>query len=170
MGRPMTTQIREGIEELKKTKSKQRTLKHEKRTMLLILIKSGECDSQTSSAKQLGISRKTANRIMKTYRESGLAALSLPDRQRRYSKLITPEIHQGLEVKLNDSGGPLKGYWHAQQWVREEFGADIAYNTLRTYIIKHFKAKLKRPRKGHYKKGPKAKEAFLKTAGQADVN
>jgi len=170
MGRPMTTEIKESVEELKKIRSKQRTLRHEKRIMLLILIRSGECDSQTSAAKQLGISRKTANRIMKTYRETGLASLSRADKRRRCSKFITPEIHQGLEVKLRDGGDPLKGYWHAQQWVGEEFGSEIAYNTLRTYIIKHFKTKLKRPRKSHYKKDPKAKEAFLKTPRQTEAD
>lgn len=126
-------------------------------------VKSGECTSLAAAAKQLGISIRTVDRIMKVYRESGLEPLSRPDRQRRFSKLITPETHKQLEIKLNDSETPLKGYWHAQQWLSEELGIDIAYHTLRSYLIKHFGTKLKAPRKSHYKSDNQAKEAFLKT-------
>ena len=80
------------------------------------------------------------------------------------ASIISKEIHKKLSDKLNDSANPLKGYWEAQQWVRDNFGLEIKYNTLRTYLIRHFKTKIKTPRKSHYKKDDQAIEAFLKTS------
>ncbi|MGY0408373.1 MAG: hypothetical protein ACWIPJ_08480 [Polaribacter sp.] len=40
----------------------------------------------------------------------------------------------------------------------------MKYNTLRTYLIRHFKTKIKVPRKSHYKKDDQAIEAFFKTS------
>ena len=39
----------------------------------------------------------------------------------------------------------------------------MKYNTLRTYLIRHFGTKLRMPRKSHYKKDEQAIEAFKKT-------
>ena len=80
------------------------------------------------------------------------------------ASIISKEIHKKLSDKLNDSADPLKGYWEAQQWVRDNFGLEIKYNTLRTYLIRHFKTKIKAPRKSHYKKDDQAIEAFFKTS------
>jgi len=73
-------------------------------------------------------------------------------------------IHKELEDKLNNSRDPLLGYWGAVSWVRDNFGIEVKYNTLRTYLIRNFKTKLKSPRKSHYKKNEQAIEAFKKTA------
>jgi len=52
----------------------------------------------------------------------------------------------------------------AQQWVRDNFGLEIKNNTLRTYLMQHFKTKIKAPRKSHYKKDDQTIEAFFKTS------
>jgi len=77
--------------------------------------------------------------------------------------VINSEIHKALAVKLNDSEEPLLGYRDAVLWVNNKYDLEIKYNTLRTYLIRHFKTKLKSPRKSHYKKDEQAIEAFLKT-------
>lgn len=79
------------------------------------------------------------------------------------SKIITPEIHKGLEERLNSSEKGFLGYWEAQQWVSNQHGVQVKYHWLRQYLIKHFKTKLKSPRKSHYKKDYQAVDAFLKT-------
>ena len=78
--------------------------------------------------------------------------------------LITTEIHEVLEEKLNDSNSPLQGYWDAVMWIKDTKGLIVSYQVLRNYMIKHFKTKLKVPRKSHYKKDEEAIEAFFKTA------
>jgi hypothetical protein len=48
------------------------------------------------------------------------------------------------------------------QWVETQYGKKIKYNTLRTYMKRHFGSKLKVPRKFHYNKDDKAIEVFKK--------
>jgi len=98
------------------------------------------------------------------YRKSGVSGIIIKPTRNKKSKIITPAIHQGLKEKLEDSNNPLHGYWDAQNWVLKEFGVQVQYHWLRQYLIKHFKTKLKTPRKSHYKKDEQAINAFLKTS------
>ena len=77
--------------------------------------------------------------------------------------VISEEIHQALEKKVNDSIDSFRSYQEAQLWVKDEFGEDIHYQTLRGYLIRNMGTKLKIPRKSPYKKDEQAIEAFLKT-------
>jgi len=54
------------------------------------------------------------------YRLYGLDYLLADSSKVRKSKIITPEIHQGLEAKVNSSDAPFLGYWDAQQWVNDQ--------------------------------------------------
>ena len=81
----------------------------------------------------------------------------------KQSKIITPEIHKGLEQRVNDPNNPFLGYWDAQEWVNEKYNVQVKYQRIREYLKQHFKTKLKSPRKSHYKKDVEAEEAFLKT-------
>jgi len=101
---------------------------------------------------------------LKNYSNIGFEKfIKIPARGKPNSS-ITPEIHNALEQKLNDSLNPLKGYWHAIFWLNETMNVNVTYQALRNYMIKHFKTKLKVPRKSHYKKDEQAIEAFFKTA------
>lgn len=115
-------------------------------------------------ATHLGVDYSSLKRWFKLYREEGLTSyLSIRSGGNKPS-MITQEIHQKLEDKLHNSSNPLKGYWEAQQWIASNFGLDMKYNTVRTYLIRHFKTKIKAPRKSHYKKNHRAIEAFFKTS------
>ena len=104
---------------------------------------------------------------MAKYKKGGIEAL-LFDKPKQISSItITKDIHQGLEKKVNASADPFLGYWDAVDWVKSEFGVAVNYHLLRYYWIKHFKTKLKGPRKSHYKKDDKAVNAFLKTSRYA---
>jgi hypothetical protein len=62
---------------------------------------------------------------------------------------VPKDVHKGLAKKLYDSDDPLLGYRDAVRWVQENYDLEIKYNTLRTYLFRHFKTKLKEPRKSH---------------------
>ncbi|MCL5126869.1 hypothetical protein [Algibacter sp. L4_22] len=87
----------------------------------------------------------------------------LTDKPKKKSKIITKEIHDGLSKRLNSNAHGFLGYWDAQQWVLSQYNVDVKYHLLRQYLIKHFKTKLKSPRKSHYKKDDQAVNTFLKT-------
>ena len=100
------------------------------------------------------------SRWLTKYRKSGVSSIAIKPTRNKKSKIITSEVHQGLKKKLEDSNNPLKGYWDAQNWVLTEFGIQVQYHWLIQYLIKHFKTKLKTPRKSHYKKENQAIDAF----------
>ncbi len=111
----------------------------------------------------MGINLRTQERWIQRYISGGIERLLIDKPKNIRSRIITPEIHQGLSERVNSSDNPFLGYWDAIQWVKTEYNTDIEYHNLRMYLIKHFKTKLKVPRKSHYKKDDKAQGAFLKT-------
>jgi len=111
----------------------------------------------------LGITTRTQERWSAKYREGGIEELLSDKPKNLTSKIITSSIHQGLSKRVNSSDNPFLGYWDAVDWVKSEFDVSVSYHLLRYYLIKHFKTKLKSPRKSHYKKDDKAVNAFLKT-------
>lgn len=166
MSRPSLTIVKESLPELKKLKSSQKQLKLEKRVECLILLKEGRFVSQKETAAYLGISLKTIDRWLRVYRQKGIDELIAPVKRDKPSKIFTEEIHNGLEAKLQDSRDPLLSYTHAQQWIRENYGVEVGYQWLWTYLKKNFKTKLKVPRKSHVNKDDQAADAFFKTALQ----
>jgi len=163
MGKSSKLIVLESDQELVKLKRLQTDLKSEKRIECLRLLKSKRFPTQEETAHYLGISRQTIVRWITAYNQGGIQGL-LPQKTRdKKSKIITSEIHQGLANRVNSSDTPFLGYWDATDWVNAEYGVSIKYHWLRKYLIKHFKTKLKSPRKSHYKKDDQAIDAFLKT-------
>ena len=163
MKNPEEITIQESLAELKKLRSKQTTLTKQKRIDCLIYLKTSKFRTRQELANYLGIHIRTQERWLNKYKKNGLNNLLTDIPKNKPSKTITPEIHDALEAKVNNSEAPFLGYWEAQQWIEETFNVQIQYHWLRKYLITHFKTKLKSPRKSHYKKDEQAIEAFLKT-------
>lgn len=163
MGRPSRIEIQETAEYLQKLYSKEKDRRIRARLKCLLLIQDKKFSSQKQLATYLGVDYATIKRWLKQYREEGLQSLIVLNSGGKRKSVINAEVHQSLARKVNDSSEPFLGYWEAVLWVKKEHNLDVKYNTLRTYLIRHFKTKLKSPRKSHYKKNDKAIEAFLKT-------
>ena len=163
MSKPKELNIKESILELKKIKTKQGTLSKQKRVLCLLYIKECKFKTRAQLATSLGVNKRTQERWLVKYREGGIELMLTDLPQNKTSKYITKEIHSGLEAKVTSSESPFLGYWDAQEWVYEQYGVQVNYYLLRNYLIKHFKTKLKVPRKSHYKKDEQAIEVFLKT-------
>jgi transposase len=163
MARKCTIEVSESIEDLKKLYKRQRNFRIRTRVKSLILLKEKKFKRQTDISNYLGIDYATLKRWFKKYKEYGLASLLKIESGGAKNSCISKDIHKGLEAKLQDPKNPLLGYWDAVLWVHEQYGETINYQTLRSYLIRHFKTKLKHPRKSHYKKDEQAIEAFKKT-------
>ena len=111
----------------------------------------------------MGVSTRAQERWAIKYQQGGIEELLSDKPKDIKSRIITKEIHQGLEKRVNSSDNPLLGYWDAVDWVKSEYEVSVSYHLLRYHLIKHFKTKLKSPRKSHYKKDDQAVTAFLKT-------
>lgn len=163
-------EIKESLESLLSLKKKQTNYKSIQKIRLLELLKSNTNMLREHSAKELGISTRTQERWLSTYLKKGLTNFIQAQTNSKKSKEITTEIHEGLAKRVNSSTDCFRGYWDAQLWVKEQFGKEIKYSTLRVYLIKHFGTKLKKPRKSHYKKDQVAVNNFLKNANITQVD
>jgi len=158
---------KESISELKILFKKQPSLQRQKRVNCLLFIKVSKFKTRQFLADYLGVHIRTQERWIATYRKDGMNAMLCDKPQHKGSKIITQQIHQGLSDKVKDAKNPLLGYWDAQNWVKEEFDTAVKYHWLRAYMIKHFKTKLKSPRKSHINKDEGAEESFFKTVSYA---
>ena len=164
MARHSNIKIKENIDSLKKlhrTESNDRIRSHIK---CLILLKERKSCTQLELSQYLGVDYATVKRWLKQYKEQSISSLATLKSGGKRRGVIDAEIHKSLANKVNDSNNPLQGYWDAVLWVKANHNIDLKYNTLRTYLIRHFQTKLKSPRKSHYKKDEQALEAFKKTS------
>lgn len=165
MGKQITINIKETIEELDLRYRNSKNFKIKRRIKSLILTKSNRFNTREQLAKYLGIDVKTLYVWTKTYQDEGLDAMLTMSGGGKRREKITEAIKKELEVKLNDSTSPLQGYIDAVDFVRTKFNIEINYHTLRSFMIVNFGSKLKQPRKSHYKKDENSFEDFKKTSG-----
>lgn len=155
--------IKESLSELKKLQKQTANYRKKTRIQSLILIKAKKFERRSDLASHLGIGLKTLYRWLEVYKRSGIDSMLTISNGGARRKRISSDVHKGLEKKLTDSSSPLLGYWDAVLWVEQNYNEKINYQTLRSYMKRHWGTKLKSPRKSHYKKEEQAIEAFKKT-------
>ncbi len=163
MGKRYEIHIKESLEELHSLRKKAKSHRLKTRLQCLILTKENKFKTREDLAEHIGIGVSSLYRWTKTYSDLGIESMLKISTGGNQRKVVTANVHQGLEKKLHDSTNPLLGYWDAVIWVRNEYKVDLKYQTLRSYMIRHWGTKLKSPRKSHYKKDEQAIEAFKKT-------
>jgi transposase len=136
---------------------------------MLILIKNneGENFSKQTLGKMLGVSSSSIQIWRRLYERGGLSLLLEDKRIGFKPSLISQEEHEKLESKLNDPTNGLRGYVELQDWIRQEFGKTIKYNTVLKYCGRHFASKSKVARKSHVKKDLQAVEDLKKTSDKS---
>lgn len=163
MGKRAYLEITESLPELYKLLAKQKNLRSQQRVKCLIDIKTGRFDTRQELADYLSVHIRTMERWLVKYRTGGFVLMLSDKPKNKGSKIISNEIHKGLEQRVKDPNHPFLGYWDAQQWVFDNYGVEVKYQRIREYLIQHFGTKMKVPRKSHYKKDIEAEKAFLKT-------
>ena len=156
-------EIKEDLPYLKSLRNKEKNHRLKTRIQSLILTKEKKFKKRTELATHLGIGIASLDRWTRVYKESGLNSMLTISNGGVRRNSVPEEVHNALEEKVHDSTDPFLGYWDAVLWVKSKYDIDLKYNTLRTYLIRNFKTKLKSPRKSHYKKDEQAIEAFKKT-------
>lgn len=164
MGKVLNTPILESIDYLNSQKSKVDNYKSSKKLDCLILLKSGDYTDLKDLSDDLGISLSTVRRWLNKYRSQGLNVYLEKYRRKRTSSIITSEIHDGLKSRLEDPLDSFKGFWDAQQWVKDTYGVEVNYKTLWSYITDKLGGRIKVPRKSNIKKDKEAEAEFFKTA------
>ncbi len=160
MGKKAVLSISQSIERLEKLYRAQPSLQKQKRVLALLRIKRQNDDTRQDLANYLGIHIRTLERWINAYKRGGVEDLVTDLPRRKGSKIITPEIHRGLERRLSSQKNSFKGYWDAQRWIEKEYGVKVKYQRVREYLIQHFGTKVKTPRKSHVNKDDGAVALF----------
>jgi transposase len=157
--------VSESVPALKKLLASQSvTICNRLRMLILIKNNEGENFSKTKLGELLGVSSSSIQIWRKMYEDGGLGLLLEDKRIGFKPSLISREEHKQIEAKLNYPTNGLRGYVELRAWISQEFGKDIAYNTLLKYCGRHFGSKSKVARKSHIKKDLQAVEDLKKTS------
>ena len=160
--------IKESVQELKQLLNNQ-SITIASRLRMLITLKNneGESLSKRKLGKLLGVSSSSIQIWRKLYEQGGLSLLLEDKRIGFKPSIINKEEHEKIKEKLNNPTNGLRGYVELQDWISQEFGKSIKYNTLLKYCGKHFGSKSKVARKSHVKKDPQAVEDLKKTSDKS---
>ena len=164
MGKIFDITIKESLQSLNLQHKKEKNQKKKLRLLSLILTKEGKFARRVDLAKFLGVNIDTLNRWTKKYIHLGLKGMLNINSGGARREVVPKSIHNKIKEKLNDSSAPLQGYTDAVCWIKQEFGFEIKYHTIRAFMIRNYGSKLKIPRKSHYKKEEDKFEAFKKTS------
>jgi len=163
MGKQISFTVKESSSHLRCLIRKESNPKNILRLQSLLHIKEGTFNKQTDLAKHLGYNVRSMELWLKVYKEQGINSMLISSTSRKPKKRkISKAVHLGLSEKLNDSFGGFRSYVEAVEWVKNTYGVNYAYSTLRDYMIDIFGTKIKQPRKSHVKKKPEAQADFLK--------
>ncbi len=154
--------IKESKSELKLLRKSSKSQREKTRILFLLLKLESKFKSQKELSRYLDVSESTIRRWTNTYNKFGLKQfLNIPLGGKR-REVITHIISKGLKERLEDLEHPFTGYNDAVKWVEKRYGVKIEYNTLRTYMKRHYKTKLKVSRKSCHKKEEQVVIVFKK--------
>ncbi|WP_281637100.1 hypothetical protein [Flavobacterium marginilacus] len=79
--------------------------------------------------------------------------------------LISADLHQAIEKRLHSPKDTFTSYIDLIQWITDNYMSEgINYQTLNSYVKRHFGAKIKVARKSHVNKNQDASDTFKKTS------
>lgn len=157
--------IKESFEEIKKLQKKSIDI-ISKRLQVLLVFKRYELEgvSKRIVASEVGVNHNSVQAWRSLYIKGGIKELMHHNRKGFKPSKINSEQEAVLKDILHNPENGFVGYIELQTWFNETYNADIKYNTLRSFVLRKFKTKIKVARKYHAKKDQEAVDAFKKTS------
>ena len=143
MSRSLYVDIQESAEELRRIMNEQTRAKFRERLQILYWIKTGFYDSLQELADHLGRSKSVIVKWLKVYRTEGLAGLLQWNYRGGRRSKISEAMIAALQLRLNDPTQGFHSYGEIQQWLLQEYEAEIPYSTVHQVVRYRMKAKLK---------------------------
>jgi transposase len=164
MSSPKIFSIQETLPELTKVQ-KSSNLMIGKRVQALIVFKKHEVTgiSKREVAKSIGVNHNSVQNWRNLYIYGGLESLINHSKTGFKPSIISPEQEEELKVKLHNPENGIIGYVELLAWYDERFKTKTNYSTLKNFVQRKFKTKIKTARKSHVKKDPEAVATFKKT-------
>ncbi len=157
--------VKETEQELKSLLRKQPIHLKNKVQMLLVLKRSETALSKEALAKMLHINHNTAQKWRTKYYNEGIEGLLSDGRIGFKPSIISEELHQAIEKRLHSPQDAFTSYIDLIEWITENYmPSGINYQTINSYVKRHFGAKIKVARKSHIRKDEAAGDSFKKTS------
>jgi transposase len=128
-----------------------RDAQQQQRVQALYLLRTQQARTRLQVARLLGVNRDTVGRWLVAYTQGGIPQLLTIAKAPGKPPLLSEAMQQALRERLAQPQG-FAGYKAIWQWLRQEYGLTIAYQTVHRFVRYTLRAKLKVPRKSHIKK------------------
>jgi transposase len=163
MARRLVLEIQETAEYLEKSLKQAKRGSHKERLQLLWWLKTGQVTQHQELSERLGRSPATITRWLKQYRTGGLANLLTVKTAPGAERKIQGEALAKLKQRLQSNEG-FTSYQAIVEWLEQECGLKLKYNTVSRFVREQLKAKLKVPRPESAKQRPGAVTQYKKTS------
>jgi transposase len=164
MARRLVLEIQETAAYLEKSLKQSKKGSHKERLQLLWWLKTGQVRQHQELSERLGRSPATITRWLKQYRTGGLANLLTVKTAPGAERKIQGEALEKLKQRLQSSEG-FTSYRAIVEWLEQECGLKLKYNTVGRFVREQLKAKLKVPRPESAKQREGAVAQYKKTSG-----
>lgn len=164
MSRSLHVEIQESAEELREIMNAQTRAKFRERLQILYWIKTEFFNSLQELADHLGRSKSVVVKWLKLYRTQGLNGLLQWNYHGGRRSKISETMVAELQLRLNDPTQGFPGYGEIQQWLLQEYEAEIPYSTVHQVVRYRLKAKLKVARPTSIHRSEEAVVSFKKNS------
>jgi transposase len=157
-------EVSESTQRLERLVRKEKDARIQRRFQMLLLLKTGEAESRSAAARELGVHRHTVSDWLDLYEEGGIEKIQKiedPGLEPRQES-IPPDVMAPLKDRLDDPEG-FGSYKEIQQWLAEKHGVEVPYSTLHGIVRYKLGAKPKTPRPSH----PKKTRRSIRISGRA---
>jgi len=146
-------EITESAERLEQLVRKEKDAQIQRRFQMLLLLKTGEAESRSGAARQLGVHRHTVSDWIELYEEGGIEKIQEVGEPgpEPGQESIPPEVMEALKERLSEPEG-FGSYKEIQRWLAESCGVELPYSTVHGIVRYEIGAKPKAPRPSHPKK------------------
>lgn len=155
--------VKESIQELYKLQRSCKPLFIARLRMLIAIKQNDKALSKHALAALVGANHNSIQRWRKMYELGGIDGLLSHKDTASAPFMFTEQEREKIYNKLSDPSGCIKGYKELLQWVEQEFGKNVKYNSLMVFCRKQYGTKIKVARKSHINKDEEEVEAFKKT-------
>lgn len=163
MARRLVLEIAESAEYLKKSLKQAKSAAQKERLQMLWWLKTAQVTQHQQLSERLGRSSASITRWLQKYRQGGLQELLTIKTAPGASAKIQDEALEKLHRRLqSDEGFP--SYGAVVEWLDQECGLKLKYDTVNRFVRQKLKAKLKVPRPVSTGQAPQAIVGFQKTS------
>ncbi len=163
MARRLKLEITETAAYLEKSLKQAKSGTCKERLQMLWWLKTGQVNEHQELSRRLGRGHSTITRWLNSYRTGGLSQLLEVKTAPRAEPKIQGEALAKLKQRLDSPEG-FSSYRAIVEWLEQECGLEVKYDTVNRFVREKLKAKLKVPRPQSLKQASGVVAGFKKTS------